>query len=383
MLFSPENAISDFRRKVKELWNIPKKNYYLLFNGAYESKTPENWSKITAVQVKIKGLLGGGKRSTLTIFFEEEECGCKTTQTFRQAAEDRDLEIRGDSLISSDDGSHIDIGDKIGDHFGAGETVTLYWDVPDKEEETDEAHPYKNAIDLHYHLDDERREMIIGRGHTMRTFMSDNWEEIEWGEFRFQGKQLDPDTPLLTLADEQLGIRVEILTQAELDREREYEEELAQWNDQEEEEAAEETSYPEAGFEWDPSCGDQTETTEEPPRCNGSPSDETREQGGPIDGEGSPAERCEEHTELHNQNENTEKTEEDLCPELEVQRVRGKSGTLDTPHYAEESRSCVCSNFNRDKNLDSGNDVHNISVPNSPINGEFQKSADEKSNPRN
>jgi hypothetical protein len=59
IFFSPENAIADFQRKVKELWNIPKKNYYLLFNGTHESKIPKAWSKNTAIQVKIKGLLGG------------------------------------------------------------------------------------------------------------------------------------------------------------------------------------------------------------------------------------------------------------------------------------------------------------------------------------
>jgi hypothetical protein len=37
MFFSPENAISDFKRKVKDLWNIPSKLYYLTINGAHES----------------------------------------------------------------------------------------------------------------------------------------------------------------------------------------------------------------------------------------------------------------------------------------------------------------------------------------------------------
>jgi hypothetical protein len=59
MFFSPDNAMADFQRKVKELWNIPVKQYYLLLNGMHESKIPKDWSKVKAVQVRIKGLVGG------------------------------------------------------------------------------------------------------------------------------------------------------------------------------------------------------------------------------------------------------------------------------------------------------------------------------------
>jgi hypothetical protein len=38
MFFSPKNALADFQRKVKELWNIPKKHYYLSINGIQESR---------------------------------------------------------------------------------------------------------------------------------------------------------------------------------------------------------------------------------------------------------------------------------------------------------------------------------------------------------
>jgi hypothetical protein len=41
MFFSPENAIADFQRKVKDLWNIPEKQYYLLLNGTHESNPPK------------------------------------------------------------------------------------------------------------------------------------------------------------------------------------------------------------------------------------------------------------------------------------------------------------------------------------------------------
>jgi hypothetical protein len=59
MFFSPENAVTDLKRKVKEIWNIPEKVYYLLINGSHESITPKSWPKVVCVQVKMKGLLGG------------------------------------------------------------------------------------------------------------------------------------------------------------------------------------------------------------------------------------------------------------------------------------------------------------------------------------
>jgi hypothetical protein len=126
------------------------------------------------------------------------------------------------------------LSDRIGDHFEAGMSVLLFWDLPDEDEDAvNESIPYKNAIDLHYRLDDEWREMIIGKGHTMRSFMSENWEEIEWGDFRLQEKTLDPDTHLLSLVDDQMKVMVEILSQSDLESEREYEEGLAMWETQE------------------------------------------------------------------------------------------------------------------------------------------------------
>jgi hypothetical protein len=59
MFFSSENAIADFERKVKELWNIPRKMYYLLINGKYESHVSVDWPNCAMVCVKLKGLLGG------------------------------------------------------------------------------------------------------------------------------------------------------------------------------------------------------------------------------------------------------------------------------------------------------------------------------------
>jgi hypothetical protein len=61
MAFPPENAREDFHRKVKELWNIPRKMYYLLINGAHEAVAKITKTGETSVMVKIKGLPGGTK----------------------------------------------------------------------------------------------------------------------------------------------------------------------------------------------------------------------------------------------------------------------------------------------------------------------------------
>jgi hypothetical protein len=59
MFFTPENAIADFCRKVKELWNIPRKLFYLLINGVHEDSHWKPRADLNSVQVKVKGLLGG------------------------------------------------------------------------------------------------------------------------------------------------------------------------------------------------------------------------------------------------------------------------------------------------------------------------------------
>jgi hypothetical protein len=241
MFFSPENALADFRKKVKEVWNIPEKIYYWTINGVHESRILKQWTKITAVQVKVKGLFGGGRTGTLTLIIDEEECRCKTNQTFREVIEDRDLEIRGDSLISIEEGSFIDIDDKIGSHFEAGMAVPLTWNDDDEEVSYDPNDPYKDSIKLNYCLDGESRLIVVGRDRTMRSFMDDNWEEIDWVEFRNRGGKIDPDTPLIGLVDDQMNVSIEILTQQDLEREREFVDEQALLEDDELEEPKDES----------------------------------------------------------------------------------------------------------------------------------------------
>jgi hypothetical protein len=49
MFFSPKNAVTDFKKKVKELWTIPERMYHLLINGAHESISQITWPNLTSV----------------------------------------------------------------------------------------------------------------------------------------------------------------------------------------------------------------------------------------------------------------------------------------------------------------------------------------------
>jgi hypothetical protein len=132
ILFSPKNALEDFRRKVKELWNIPRKLYYLTINGVHEAACRKARPGDNTIQVKIKGLLGGGKKGTVTIILEGEECRCWTTQTFEEVLKDRGIEIQNEFLMDEEE-VPIEIGSKIGDTFKAGSTAHLTWFKEDDE----------------------------------------------------------------------------------------------------------------------------------------------------------------------------------------------------------------------------------------------------------
>jgi hypothetical protein len=226
MVFSSETALEDFHRKVKELWNIPRKQYYLKINGIHEDIPIKAWPGNVLVKVEIKGLLGGGRKGALSISFEGEECRCWTNQTFREVAEDRGLIIRSNMLWATGDKSSaaVEIDDTIGDYFDRGSTVFLKWDseeelgyenwddddhkeeeendeeeeaddVSDISDEVDRSRAYRKSIYLDYSLEGVEERLVISRKHTMRSFMAEVWNEIEWKDFVHQGKHLDPESP--------------------------------------------------------------------------------------------------------------------------------------------------------------------------------------------
>jgi hypothetical protein len=51
------NAIQRLVQKIKEIWNIPRKLYWLLVNGKHESLVT-SWPRVSTIQIKIKGLAG-------------------------------------------------------------------------------------------------------------------------------------------------------------------------------------------------------------------------------------------------------------------------------------------------------------------------------------
>jgi hypothetical protein len=199
MFFSPENAIADFQRKVEELWNIPKRFYYLTVNGLHESKLPNLWQKITAVQVKIKGLLGG-KPGNLTIWVGDEEIRCRTNQSMLEILDGRDIEIEGECLFTKE-GTRIELDEKVGVHLTPGSETELSWNQgPNTEEEefpeetyTGEEYPEDNFEEGDW--DEDKREMeedrlitLIHEGKKEEALPDEDDTICELPAFCFPGK---------------------------------------------------------------------------------------------------------------------------------------------------------------------------------------------------
>jgi hypothetical protein len=129
MFFSPENAIADFERKVKNLWNIPRKMYYLLINGKHESHLNPKWPIRTAVCVKIKGLLGGDPRE-LTIWINNEKMCCTTDHTILKLLETRNQKVEGECLYA-ENGLRVELNERIGAYFMPESETRLRWPQAD------------------------------------------------------------------------------------------------------------------------------------------------------------------------------------------------------------------------------------------------------------
>jgi hypothetical protein len=109
MFFSPKHALDDFRRKVKILWNIPPKMYYLLVNGKHENRVRIDWPAQSLVQVCLRGLLGGTK-PRIKVHLNVDDL----PQIYA-------FEIREDALLG-------DLNEMIADVFGNVARAGLYQD---------------------------------------------------------------------------------------------------------------------------------------------------------------------------------------------------------------------------------------------------------------
>jgi hypothetical protein len=97
IFFSPENALEDFRRKVKELWNIPVKHYYMKINGVHENIPCVSWPQTTLVSVEIKGLMGGKEDDDPVNFVLDGDIFMgRLTQTFEEVISEWTSDIKGD-----------------------------------------------------------------------------------------------------------------------------------------------------------------------------------------------------------------------------------------------------------------------------------------------
>jgi hypothetical protein len=218
MVFSPEKAIADFKRKVKEIWNIPVKMYYLIINGVHESLV-KAWKKITTVTVQIRGLGAGKpdrsdrhgsfdlakpeaerarKSGTLTLFIEGEEIRCRTNQTILEILEARDMVVEDECLFTNE-GTRIEMDEKLGTHFPPGASIELSWywdptnDEEEKSEEEDEGNHQEEFIMFTWNYKD-----IQTMGDPKKTLRA--WAEerrYQWAVFRsYKNDKLDPDTTI-------------------------------------------------------------------------------------------------------------------------------------------------------------------------------------------
>jgi hypothetical protein len=58
IFFDPPSALQTLTKKIKEIWNIPRKIYWLSVNGKHESKVTL-WPLVSNVEIKIRGLGAG------------------------------------------------------------------------------------------------------------------------------------------------------------------------------------------------------------------------------------------------------------------------------------------------------------------------------------
>jgi hypothetical protein len=120
MFFSPDHAPDDFRRKVKELWNIPRNHYYLKINGVHEGTPIQKWKDNTIVRVEIKGLLGGEPPGTMKIHMKHSnenkvyELKVRDDITFEDVIGlSQDIFESPDDLRLFQDGSQLDLADGV------------------------------------------------------------------------------------------------------------------------------------------------------------------------------------------------------------------------------------------------------------------------------
>jgi hypothetical protein len=59
VFFDEANAIPMLTKRIKELWGIPRKIYWLSVNGKHES-TVSTWPQTSSVVIQIRGLAGEG-----------------------------------------------------------------------------------------------------------------------------------------------------------------------------------------------------------------------------------------------------------------------------------------------------------------------------------
>jgi hypothetical protein len=222
MFFNPDHASEELSAQIHKHWGIPKKVYWLQINGVHESQV-RDWPSESSIAIKVRGL-GAGKVGWITIHINDEECTTKTSKTFEEMFEDRDIEVMSEVIVLPND-KCVSISERIGDHLNPGSDVEIFWDIgsgsPEEEDEDEE--PYKNCANLTYVENDEQYDMIVGADQSLREWADNN--DVPWAVFRtVLNEEIDPNTMIRELMDEDRNVYVRILNEEELEKEKEDEE---------------------------------------------------------------------------------------------------------------------------------------------------------------
>jgi hypothetical protein len=182
--------------------------FYLLVNGKHEARIGNNFPPSSSIRVCIKGLLGGGKKGVLTITFEDEDCRCWTTQSFREVAEDRGLEIKAKSLFDCMTGIEFGVDETIGEYYEPGDSPILQW-------ETGEEEVVDHTVELHYCLKGVWKTMLVDGELILEDFMAQFHKDVNWMGFSSQEEELDTRTTLECFCDESRHLELDIESQDE------------------------------------------------------------------------------------------------------------------------------------------------------------------------
>jgi hypothetical protein len=101
--FSPDHAVAEFERKIKDHWGMPRRVYWLCINEQHESQMKE-WPEESSVVIKIKGLGAGPVRYRFAVRFEGKRMKASgpMIQTLEETAKKMKIPTQGMRVCCKD-----------------------------------------------------------------------------------------------------------------------------------------------------------------------------------------------------------------------------------------------------------------------------------------